>query len=253
MLLFERVVLISLFLGPMGCASREYGAATLLSPRSARSVYPIQPAAAVWIDALMLRVIAPDTFRIRLAKGQGDETVSLFGVRALSNTEVNPEFNFDSTWARQQTLDVVMPGQNVSVEPVSRSENGKLFVIIKTEARENLAIELAKKGLVVPSVVCRNIDVCTPPVLSLLRLDAVALACELHFAENKGRAVPQTRDEPDPERDGAPSWVGDVVSHEFVPYRERDRIPFCRRALFSGRSMSAVHVEKLGFKPLGFD
>jgi hypothetical protein len=245
MLLFSRAPLIVILLVVLGCASRQYGELTLLSQRPADSVYPIRPVAAAWLQAGVLRVIAPDTYRVHLGEGLGDDTVSLFGVKSVATLE--------PLKARQQALDVVMPGQKISVEPVSRSENGRLFVFIKNEEQKSLALELVQRGLVLPSLVCRKIDVCTPAVLSVLGAEAVARACEKRWSGTVPAAAPDlgaTSSSSPLGLDGTPTWVGDVVGHHFVPYKERDRIPFCRRVHFSDSLMTAASVEKLGFKPM---
>jgi hypothetical protein len=245
MLLFSRVPLIIILLVLIGCASRQYADSTLLSQRPASSVYSIQPVAAGWLKAGILRVIAPDTYLVQLGEGLGDDRVSLFGVKALASLELSD--------ARQQTLDVVMPGQKVSVEPVSKSENGRMFVFIKSAEHKSLAVELVKRGLVLPSLVCRKIDICTPAVLSVLGAEEVARACEKRWTGDVPAAAPDlapASSNSPPRLDGITTFVGDVVSHKFVPYKERDRIPFCRRVHFSDPQMTAWDVEQLGFKPM---
>jgi hypothetical protein len=250
MLLLDRPTLIVLLLGLSGCASRQYADSTLLSQRPASSVYSIRPVAAAWQQSSILRVIAPDTYLVQLGEGLGDDTVSLFGVKSVASLE---PLN-----ARQQTLDIVMPGQKISIEAVSRSENGRLFVLIKkgekNEDYPSLALTLVQRGLVLPSIACRKIDACTPAVLSVLGAEAIAQACETYWSAKKGRAaaidLASAAAGSDLGLNATHTWVGDVVSHHFVPYKERDRIPVCRRVHFSDPLMTALSVEQLGFKPM---
>jgi hypothetical protein len=160
--------------------------------------------------------------------------------------------------ARQQALDIVMPGQKISIEPVSRSENGRLFVLIKkgemNEEHPSLALTLVQRGLVLPFISCRKIDACTPAVLAVLGAETIARACETYWSAKEGRAAPSdlasAAGSTDFGLDTAHTWVGDLVSHKFVPYKERDRIPICRRVHFSDPLITASSVERLGFKPM---
>lgn len=197
-----------------------------------------------WQQVTIVKVVAADTFVVSRAQEPRSQTLSLFGLRGSPS--------LDPRVSRQGVLSRLMPGNMVEVDVMARSDGGRLLGRLH-DTRGDVGIWLAERGVVVPFLVCRGVDQCSPQLLDSARVYELAKAC----SKAPGNVVPgqvdATRDFI--ERENI-RWVGDIRDHTFVSPWRRYEVPLCYRIYFAGRKTEpdaqlGAAIEQLGFRPRG--